>query len=74
MSQTSAPQLDLRGWVLLISLALIWAGAFYFTEIALEGYRPFTLVLGRVGVAAVALFACAASACPPAQGFGAPFW
>tara|TARA_R110002072_G_scaffold122455_7_gene257020 strand:- start:3196 stop:4182 length:987 start_codon:yes stop_codon:yes gene_type:complete len=57
MSQTSAPQLDLRGWVLLISLALIWAGAFYFTEIALEGYRPFTLVLGRVGVAAVALFA-----------------
>ncbi|MGO1118496.1 DMT family transporter [Rhodovibrionaceae bacterium A322] len=56
MSQSSVPALDLNGWILLFALAFVWAGAFYFTEIALEGFGPFTVVFGRVAVAAITLF------------------
>jgi drug/metabolite transporter (DMT)-like permease len=44
-----------REWGLLITLALLWGGSFFFTEIALVEVPPFTLVLGRVGIAAAAL-------------------
>jgi drug/metabolite transporter (DMT)-like permease len=33
----------------------LWGGSFFFNEIALTGVRPFTLVLGRVLIAALAL-------------------
>ena len=42
-------------WVLLLLLALIWGGSFVFNRIALESLPVFTLVLGRVGIAAIAL-------------------
>ena len=44
-------------WVLLILLALLWGGAFFCTELALTGLPPFTVVLGRVGFAALTLLA-----------------
>lgn len=42
-------------WLLLLSLSLLWGGTFLFAEIALDEVRPFTLVLGRVGIAALIL-------------------
>ena len=43
-------------WVLLIALSLLWGGSFFFAEVALSGFPPLTLVLGRVGLAAIALW------------------
>lgn len=43
-------------WGLIGFLGLIWGGSFFFTEIALTGMGPLTLVTGRVGIAAVALW------------------
>ncbi len=42
-------------WLLLVALSLIWGGSFLFAELALEELPPFTVVLGRVGIAALAL-------------------
>ena len=44
-------------WALLFGLAILWGGSFFFAEVALAELRPFTVVLGRVGFAAVALVA-----------------
>jgi drug/metabolite transporter (DMT)-like permease len=44
-------------WLLLIALSVLWGGTFLFAEIALAEVRPFTLVLGRVGFAALILLA-----------------
>ncbi len=42
-------------WVLLIILSIFWGGSFFFVEVALTELPPFTIVLGRVGFAAMAL-------------------
>ena len=42
-------------WLLLIALSIIWGGSFFFAKIALTELPPFCVVLGRVGIAAVAL-------------------
>jgi drug/metabolite transporter (DMT)-like permease len=44
-------------WLLLLTLSLLWGANFLFSEVALEEVRPFTLVLGRVGFAAIVLLA-----------------
>jgi drug/metabolite transporter (DMT)-like permease len=44
-------------WLLLLTLSLLWGASFLFSEVALEEVPPFTLVLGRVGFAAIALLA-----------------
>ncbi len=44
-------------WILLTVLSVLWGGSFFFIKIALTGFGPLTLVLGRVGVAAIALTA-----------------
>ena len=46
-----------REWLLLVALSVLWGGSFFFSEVALNELRPFTVVLGRVGIAAVALVA-----------------
>ncbi len=43
-------------WGLITVLSIIWGGTFFFAEIALLELRPFTLVLGRVGFAAITLW------------------
>ncbi len=53
----TAMAMNLKEWVLLISLSLLWGGSFFFAEVALVELPPFTVVLGRVGFAAVALLA-----------------
>ena len=42
-------------WALLIILAIVWGGSFFFVEVGLEALPPFSLVVLRVGVAAITL-------------------
>lgn len=42
-------------WILLIALATVWGGSFFFAAVALEALPPFTIVFARVAIAAVAL-------------------
>ncbi len=45
----------LREWSLLLSLAVLWVGSFFFAKVALADLGPFTIVFVRVGLAALAL-------------------
>ena len=42
-------------WTLLIVLSILWGGSFLFVEVALQGLPALTIVLGRVGIAALIL-------------------
>ncbi len=43
-------------WAMLVGLSLLWGGSFFFYKILAPVLPPFTLVLGRVAIAAVALW------------------
>lgn len=47
--------MTLGEWTLLITLALLWSGSFFFNELAVRDLPPFTVVLCRVGLGAVTL-------------------
>jgi drug/metabolite transporter (DMT)-like permease len=42
-------------WGMLIALSVLWGGSFFFTGVALEALPPLTLVVLRVGLAAIIL-------------------
>ncbi len=42
-------------WALLGFLSVIWGGSFFFNGVAVRSLPPFTIVVGRVGVAALVL-------------------
>lgn len=42
-------------WILLIALATVWGGSFFFAAVALEALPPFTVVFARVAIAAIVL-------------------
>jgi drug/metabolite transporter (DMT)-like permease len=42
-------------WLLLGALSVLWGGSFFFAKVALADLPPLTVVLGRVGLAAIAL-------------------
>jgi drug/metabolite transporter (DMT)-like permease len=42
-------------WLLLVALSVLWGGTFFFVEVALRELPPLVIVLGRVGMAAIAL-------------------
>lgn len=42
-------------WLLLIILSILWGGSFFFIGVAVKGLPPFTIVVLRVGFAAIAL-------------------
>jgi len=44
-----------REWGLLILLSVLWGGSFFFFKLLAAELPPFTIVLGRVGLAALAL-------------------
>ncbi len=44
-------------WGMLILLSIFWGGSFFFVEIALRDFQPFTLVFLRVTLAALILIA-----------------
>jgi drug/metabolite transporter (DMT)-like permease len=54
-----APKLDGRGWALLLALAVLWSVSFVFMKVAAADIPVLTLVLVRVGLAAVVLHAIA---------------
>jgi drug/metabolite transporter (DMT)-like permease len=47
--------MDRRDWPLLVLLSILWGGSFFFTGIAVRELPPLTIVLARVGIAAVLL-------------------
>lgn len=50
-----------RLWGILVVLSIIWGASFFLAAVALTGFPPLTIVLGRVAIAAVALaLACRA--------------
>lgn len=49
-------QMTIRDWALLISLSILWGGAFFFAAIAVKQIPPLTLVFCRVSLAALTLF------------------
>ncbi len=51
----SAPAMDSVSWGLLGLLSLLWGGSFFFYKILVAALPPFTVVFGRVGLAALAL-------------------
>ena len=42
-------------WWLLIILSVFWGGSFFFVEVALRDFQPFTLVFLRIAIAALIL-------------------
>ena len=53
---TQHPSIDLKSGLLLLGLATVWGGSFFFAEIALKELGPFTITLHRVFWATLALF------------------
>jgi drug/metabolite transporter (DMT)-like permease len=47
--------MGLTEWSLLLGLSVLWGGSFFFVRVAVDGLPPFTIVLLRVGLAAVVL-------------------
>ena len=56
MSATNRP-MTAREWGMLLTLSLVWGGSFFFNEIAVRQLPVFTVVVCRVGLAAVILLA-----------------
>ena len=56
MSATKRP-MTAREWGMLLTLSLVWGGSFFFNEIAVRQLPVFTVVVCRVGLAAVILLA-----------------
>lgn len=48
--------LDARGWGLLLTLSLLWGGAFFFAGAAVREVSPLTVALARVALAAAMLW------------------
>ncbi len=51
----TAPRLDARSWALLVALALLWSVSFIFIKVGAQEIPILTLVLLRVGLAALLL-------------------
>ncbi len=54
-TNTPPPQIGGTEWALLVVLSVLWGGSFFFYKILVTALPPFTIVLGRVGLAAVVL-------------------
>jgi drug/metabolite transporter (DMT)-like permease len=63
-AMTTAPihrRMDATDWAILAVLSLMWGGSFFFLAIQLRALPPFTIVLLRVGLAALILIGWAAA-------------
>ncbi|MBT9384573.1 DMT family transporter [Pseudooceanicola sp. CBS1P-1] len=52
---SAQPSLRMLDWALLVLLSVLWGGSFFFSKVALADWPPFTVVLVRVALAALAL-------------------
>jgi len=50
-------------WALLVTLSILWGASFFFMEVAVTSLPPLTVVILRVGLAAVALNCCVRLLC-----------
>lgn len=50
------PSMGPREWAMLASLSILWGGSFFFVEIVVDDWPPFSIVLSRVALAALALW------------------
>jgi drug/metabolite transporter (DMT)-like permease len=57
MTSRAAPAMSRTEWLLLIGLSVLWGGTFFLVAVALTELPPFTVVFGRVSIAALALLA-----------------
>ena len=48
-------QMEPTEWVMLVALSVLWGGSFFFVSVAVGSLPPFTIVVLRVGLAALAL-------------------
>ncbi|MFM8701007.1 MAG: DMT family transporter [Hyphomicrobiales bacterium] len=55
MKDSSLRSLGSAGWALLLVLSVLWGGSYLFIKLAVDTLPPFTIVLGRVSLAALAL-------------------
>ena len=55
MPSPVAPVLTPKAWAMLLILSALWGGSFFFFKVLVTTLPPFTVVLGRVGLAALAL-------------------
>lgn len=51
----ASPKMGATDWLLLLLLSVLWGGSFFFFKILVDALPPFTVVLGRVGFAAILL-------------------
>lgn len=56
MNQKIAPTIDFKSGMMLLALAAVWGGSFFFAEVALEEVPPLTITLHRVFWAVPVLF------------------
>ena len=49
------PTMSATDWLLLVTLSVLWGGAFFFGKVAVAELPPLTVALGRVGIAAAIL-------------------
>ena len=47
--------MNARNWGLLLVLTLLWGSSFFFYKVLVVALPPVTVVLGRVGIAAIAV-------------------
>ncbi|EDP63127.1 ABC transporter, membrane spanning protein [alpha proteobacterium BAL199] len=55
MTIAAAPRMTGLDWLCLLALSALWGGSFFFGKVAVAVVPPLTLVLARVGLAALAL-------------------
>lgn len=55
MTDSGAPRLGPREWSQLLLLGMVWGSSFFFFKILVEALPPFTVVFGRLLVAAAAM-------------------
>jgi drug/metabolite transporter (DMT)-like permease len=53
-----SPMMGATEWLLLLLLSSLWGGSFFFFKVLVATLPPFTVVLGRVGLAALMLNLC----------------
>src|SRR4030095_12931580 len=62
-----------REWAMLVLLSILWGGAFFFIDVAVESVPPFTLVFLRVTIAAAILLVVLRSSSAPRACARGPF-
>lgn len=75
MSKANAIEnrMGLLAWGMLIALSILWGGSFFFSEVALRAFPPFTVVFLRVALGAMVLWAVFLATVPLASRTGLPW-